>query len=479
MRTRLSSITPSASLSGIWALLLIAFVVAALYFGRSVLVPIALATLVTFLLSRLVTRLERWIGRIAAVLVTVIAMFTIFAAASWVIGRQVIDLADKLPDYQANIATKIRSLRLPAGGPLARFSSSVHALQNELVAPNTAPEADRSRGSPSTRTAPPVASPIPVKVIEGRSAIPQLLQETLGAILSPLGTAALVLLLVIFMLLKREDIRGRLIRLVGQGRISTTTRAMEDAGRRVSRYLSTQFLVNTCYGICVAVGLQFIGVPNAALWGMLAGVLRFVPYVGPWVGAVLPVVLAFAISTSWFTPLMTIALFVVLEVIISNFVEPWVYGANTGVSPFALIISAVFWTWLWGPIGLVLSTPMTVCLAVIGRHVPRLEFLGILLSEDQPLAPHEEFYHRLLSFSMDSAEDFANKYLETESLTALYDNVLVPAIAAVEIDAHRSSLTAEQRTSALQRIHEIIDDFSAREDADEQKTDGLTRIAPV
>jgi len=479
MRTRPSSLTPTAALSGIWGLLLIAFVVATLYFGRSIIVPIALATLITFLLSRLVTRLERWIGRIAAVLVTVIAMFTIFGAASWIIGRQVIDLADKLPDYQANIVTKIRSLRLPAAGPLARFSSSVHALQNELVAPSIAPETNRTRGNLPTRTASPLATPIPVKVIEGRNAIPQLMQETLSAILSPLGTAALVLLLVIFMLLKREDIRGRLIRLVGQGRISATTRAMEDAGRRVSRYLSTQFLVNTCYGICVALGLQFIGVPNAALWGLLAGVLRFIPYVGPWVGALLPVLLSFAISTSWFIPLMTIALFIVLEVIISNFVEPWVYGSNTGVSPLALIISAVFWTWLWGPVGLVLSTPMTVCLAVIGRHVPRLEFLGILLSEDQPLAPHEEFYHRLLSFSLDSAEEFANKYVDTESLTALYDNVLIPAIAAVEIDAHRGSLTPEQRTSALQRVHEIIDDFSQREDVHEQKSDDLFGIAPA
>jgi methylmalonyl-CoA mutase cobalamin-binding subunit len=316
-------------------------------------------------------------------------------------------------------------------------------------------------------------------VIEGRNAIPQLMQETLSAILSPLGTAALVLLLVIFMLLKREDIRGRLIRLVGQGRISTTTRAMEDAGRRVSRYLSTQFLVNTCYGICVALGLQLIGVPNAALWGLLAGVLRFIPYIGPWVGALLPVLLSFAISTSWFIPLMTIALFIVLEVIVSNFIEPWVYGANTGVSPLALIISAVFWTWLWGPVGLVLSTPMTVCLAVIGRHVPRLEFLGIVLSEDQPLAPHEEFYHRLLSFSLDAAEEFANKYADTESLPALYDNVLIPAIAAVEIDAHRGSLTPEQRTSALQRVHEIIDDCSSREDLVDEKDDDVARVAPA
>ena len=349
MRTRSSSLTPAVALSSIWGLLLLAFVVAALYFGRSVFVPIALATLITFLLSRLVSRLERWIGRIAAVLVTVIAMFTIFAGASWVIGRQVIDLADKLPDYQANIVAKIRSLKLPAGGPLARFSSSVHVLQSELAAPGPAPSTDRARGDSSTRTAPPVASPIPVKVIEGRSAIPQLMQETLSAILSPLGTAALVLLLVIFMLLKREDLRGRLIRLVGQGRISTTTRAMEDAGRRVSRYLSTQFLVNTCYGICVAIGLQFIGVPNAVLWGVLAGVLRFIPYVGPWVGALLPVLLSFAISSSWFTPLITIALFIVLEAIVSNFVEPWLYGANTGVSPIALIISAVFLDLALGP----------------------------------------------------------------------------------------------------------------------------------
>jgi predicted PurR-regulated permease PerM/methylmalonyl-CoA mutase cobalamin-binding subunit len=482
MRTRSSSLTPAVALSSIWGLLLLAFVVAALYFGRSVFVPIALATLITFLLSRLVTRLERWIGRIAAVLVTVIAMFTIFAGASWIIARQIIDLADKLPDYQANIVTKIRSLKLPAGGPLARLSSSVHVLQSELAAPGPAPSTDRARGDSSTRTAPPVASPIPVKVIEGRSAIPQLMQETLSAILSPLGTAALVLLLVIFMLLKREDLRGRLIRLVGQGRISTTTRAMEDAGRRVSRYLSTQFLVNTCYGVCVAVGLQFIGVPNAVLWGVLAGVLRFIPYVGPWVGALLPVLLSFAISSSWFTPLITIALFIVLEAIVSNFVEPWLYGAHTGVSPIALIISAVFWTWLWGPVGLVLSTPLTVCLAVIGRHVPRLEFLGTLLSEDQALAPHEEFYHRLLSFSMDSAEEFATKYVETESLTALYDKVLIPAIAAVEIDAHSGSLTAEQRTSALQRIHEIIDDFSGWEashgDKDEQKNGDLIGVAP-
>ena len=459
MRTRPSPPSPAVALNGIWALLLLAFVVAALYFGRAVFVPIALATLITFLLSRLVTRLERALGRIAAVLVTVVAMFTMVAGASWVIGRQVIDLADKLPDYQANVIGKIRSLRLPAAGPLARFSSSVHSVQNELIAPSPPSRREAAPADLSPKSPPAVGTPVPVKIIEGRSAVPQLVQESVSAVLSPLGTAALVLLLVIFMLLKREDLRGRVIRLVGHGRISTTTRAMEDAGYRVSRYLSMQFLVNTCYGICVASGLHFIGVPNAALWGLLAAVLRFVPYVGPWAGAFLPLVLSFAISTSWFTPLVTLTLFIVLELIASNFVEPWIYGANTGVSPIALIISAVFWTWLWGPVGLVLSTPLTVCLAVIGRHVPRLEFLSILLSEDQPLAPHEEFYHRLLSFSIDSAEDFAAKYADTKSLTALYDEVFVAALSAVELDLHNGSLTAEQRTSALQRIRELIDDF--------------------
>jgi predicted PurR-regulated permease PerM/GAF domain-containing protein len=470
MRPRPSPLSTAAALTGIWALLLLVTVVGALYFGRAIFVPVALAILITFLLSPLVTHLERLIGRIAAVLVTVAVLFSIFATASWVIGRQVIDLADKLPDYQANIVSKIRTLRVPAAGPLARLSTSIRELQNELIAPSPSPRTEGGAVKAAPRTPSPVSSPIPVKIIEGRNTIPQLLQESLTAILSPLGTAALVLLLVIFMLLKREDLRGRLIRLIGQGRISAATRAMEDAGDRVSRYLSTQFLVNACYGVCVAAGLYFIHVPNAALWGVLAGVLRFIPYVGPWVGAFFPVVLSFAISSSWLTPLVTIALFVVLEATVSNLIEPWVYGANTGVSPIALIVSAVFWTWLWGPIGLVLSTPLTVCLAVIGRHVPRFEFLSILLSEDEPLAAHEEFYHRLLSFPVERGEEFASKYADTESLTALYDNVLLPAISAVEVDAHNGSLTAEQRTSALQRIHDIIDDL-----ADLQGSNARTR----
>src|SRR5207302_4590822 len=268
---------------------------------------------------------ERWIGRIPAVLLVVILLFSLAGGASWMVGRQVIDLAQKLPDYQANITRKVHSIRLPVIGVLSRFSSSVDALQNELVSPSQTPSPTEPAPESLPKPSPPSAKPVPVKVIEGRNAIPQLLQETISAVLSPLGTAALVLLLVIFMLLKREDLRGRMIRLIGQGRISATTRAMDDAGARVSRYLSMQFVVNTCYGTLIAVGLHWIGIPNAALWGLLAGVLRFVPYVGPWAGALLPVLLSFAISTSWITPVLTIALFVVLEVTLSNFIDPWLY----------------------------------------------------------------------------------------------------------------------------------------------------------
>jgi len=476
MRTRTLPPNSAAALHGIWAILLLAFVVAALYFGRTVFIPIALAALITFLLSRLVSRLEKWIGRVTSVLLCVVVAFTIVGAVSWIVGQQVVDLAGNLPRYQENITRKVHSLRLPAAGTLARLASSVDALQKEVI--NATPTPSPKEQTTDMSSAKTGASPIPVKIIEGRNAIPQLVQENIAAVFSPIGRAALVFLLVIFMLLKREDLRGRMIRLIGQGRISATTRAMEDAASRVSRYLSMQFLVNTCYGICVAIGLYFIGVPNAVLWGLLAGVLRFIPYVGAWAGAALPLVLSFAISDNWISPVLTIALFILLEVTISNFVEPWLYGASTGVSPIALIISAVFWTWLWGPIGLVLSTPLTVCLAVMGRHAPRLEFLSVLLSEDQPLAPHEEFYFRLLALRGEGAEEFAENFVETRSLQALYEDVLLPATRVVEMDAGNGAITADQRTAALQRIHEIVENVSEATPAkQEEPTSGIPPVA--
>ncbi len=458
--------TAAGALVGIWAILLVSFVIAVLSVGKEILIPIALAALITFLLAPVVGWLERWIGRIAAVLLVVLMLFSVAAGAGWMLTRQVIDLAAKLPDYQANISAKMHTLRMPSGGTYSRFTKSIEQLQKELSAPSSTPAGGASvRTSPNdlARTANKVAPPpVAVQVIDSESRIARVAETTLSGLLSPLGTAGLVLLLVIFMLLKREDLRGRLIRLIGQGRISVTTRAMDDAGQRVARYLTMQLLVNVVYGTCVAVGLYFIGVPNAALWGVLSAMLRFIPYIGPWIGAALPLVLSLAVSTSWLGPLLTLGMFLTLELINANVVEPWLYGSSTGVSSIALIIAAVFWTWLWGPLGLILSTPLTVCLAVMGRHVPKLEFLSVLLSEERALTADEECYHRLLAGGLDEASDLAENYLRENSLTALYDAVLIPVVTAAETDAQRDALQPEERTAVLQNVQDVIEDFGTR-----------------
>ncbi|MDQ6861158.1 MAG: AI-2E family transporter [Verrucomicrobiota bacterium] len=450
----------SSALNGIFSVLLTAFVITVLYFGREILVPLALAVMLTFLLSPLVSRIERFIGRIAAVLIVVAMLFGLIGGAGYLLTHQMIDLAAKLPNYQANIETKLRSVRLPSGGVLGRLTNSVDELQKQLPTAaeptagttDTTP-ADRSRIARATPT------PMPVRVVESQSKFPGILQSVAAGVLGPLGTAGLVLLLVIFMLFKREDLRGRLIRLVGQGRISATTRAIDDAGKRVARYLAMQCLVNVGFGFCIATGLYFIGLPNAVLWGAFAAIMRFIPYVGAWIAAAVPLCLSFAASTSWLAPILVLALFLGLELTNANVLEPWLYGASTGVSSIALIVAAVFWTWIWGPVGLLLSTPLTVCLAVMGRHVPKLQFLSVLLSEEQALAPHEEIYYRLLRQGLAEGSTMAETYVRTHSLTALYDNVLIPTVTLAETDAQREELDDTERAAMHQHIHDIVEDL--------------------
>lgn len=453
----------TAALVGIWTVLLTAFVITVLYVGRELLIPLALAVMLTFLLSPLVARLERWIGRIAAVLIVVAMLFGIIGGTGWLLTRQLIDLAAKLPDYQANIDNKLRAVRLPTGGAFGRFTHSVDELQKQLPS-STEPPLGSTEPTPRTagRPGPPNdLKPMPVRIVESQSRLPQLLQTAATGLLGPLGTAGLVLLLVIFMLFKREDLRGRMIRLIGQGRISATTRAMDDAGKRVARYLSMQLLVNLMFGVSITVGLYFIGVPNAPLWGAFAALMRFIPYLGAWIAAAVPLLISFAVSTSWISPILVLALFVVLELINANALEPWLYGASTGVSSLALIIAAVFWTWMWGPVGLLLSTPLTVCLAVMGRHVPKLQFLSVLLSEEEALQPHEECYYRLLRLGLAEGSDFAEDYQKASSLTALYDSVLIPVITLAETDAQRDQLDGEQRAHIQQHIHDIVEDLGS------------------
>ncbi len=466
MQTPIGKTAAADALVGLWAVALTSFVIATLYFARDFLIPLALAALLTFLLSPLVARIERWLGRIAAVLLIGTMVFAATGAAGWVLTRQLVDLATRLPDYKENIQTKLRSIKFPTGGVFTKFSETVEELKRDLPGREAStqtvvPAAEK----PKTAVSPPSAAPAaaPVQVVETSKVNPMVLvQYLIAPLLGPLGKAALVVLLVIFMLLRREDLRRRLIRLIGKGRISASTHAMDDAGARVFRYLFMQLVVNVSYGIPVAIGLYFIGVPNAVLWGACATVLRFIPYIGPWIAAAIPVALSLAVSPSWMMPLLTIGLFVLLELLSNNVMEPWLYGSSTGVTPIALIVAAVFWTWLWGPVGLILSTPLTVCLVVMGRYVPRLSFLSVLLSDEEALTPAEDCYHRLLTVGEQDELEFVEAYLKTNSLTALYDSVFIPVIIATETDHRLELLDDEQRLLIEQSLRDIIEDLGTR-----------------
>jgi len=448
------------SLSTISNVLLTAFIISSLYFGRELLVPLALAALLTFMLAPLVSRFQRWMGRVGAVLFVVAIMFGLTLGAGWVITRQAMDMAVTLPNYKENIRTKLRSVRIPDNGPFSRISNTLEELKKDLPG-GLDGESPLVAGS-ANKSGPP---PQPVEIVNGPDKRLEFVQLVIAPVLGPLGTGALVLLLLVFMLLEREDLRNRMIRLIGQGRISATSRAMDDAGSRVSKYLQMQLIVNASYGIAVAVGLYFIGVPNALLWGALATVLRFIPYVGPWIAAAFPIVLSLAISDGWMAPLLTISLYIVIELMSNNVMEPWLYGSSTGVTPIALIVAALFWTWLWGPVGLVLATPLTVCLVVMGRHIPRLAFLSIALSDDESLTPAEDCYHRLHRVGEHEEMELVDTYLKSNPLGDLFDSVLVPVIIAAESD-HRSGLLETEQLEFVERgMLGILEDLELRQES--------------
>ena len=465
---RPKSKTASAqALVGLWAIALTAFVIATLYFARELLIPLAVSALLTFLISPFVGRLERWLGRIAAVLLAVVLLFAAVGAAGWMVSRQLVDLAAKLPEYKGNIAAKLHTFQPQRGSTFSKVFQTVDELKKELPGGTpSGPTITQESGKPETAVASPPHPPVPatpVKVVETSKANPFALVRTMiTPLIGPLGTAFLVLILLIFMLFEREDLRSRLIRLIGQDRISATTQAMEDAADRVSRYLQMQLLVNVIYGVCIAVALYFIGVPNALLWGAFGTVLRFVPYVGPWIAALFPTLLALAVSPGWIKPVLTVALLTAIELILSNVLEPLLYGKHTGISSIALILAAVFWTWLWGPLGLVLATPLTVCMVVMGRHVPRLAFLNVLLSDEEALTPAEDCYHRLLTVGEQDEIELAEAYLKENSLTAFYDAVLIPAMSTAETDARLGALEDEQLDHLRQSVRDMIEDLGTR-----------------
>ncbi|WP_042777039.1 AI-2E family transporter [Sinorhizobium fredii] len=440
--------------------------VAVLYFASEVFLPLAIAILLTFALAPVVSRLRRaGLPRSIAVIGTVATAFLFLSAFSIILAVQVSEVAQNLPTYQYNIIEKIRVLK-EAGSEsqiVERLSRVVERISTEI-----------SRPKPETPVSPapePEQKPLLVEIFSPDRPL-QTLRNIIEPLLGPLATTGLVIVVVIFMLFEREELRDRFIRLVGYGDLHRTTEALQDAAARVGRYLLMQLVVNITYGIPLAIGLWLLGIPNAVLWGMLAIVLRFVPYIGPVIAAVLPLFLAFAAAPGWSLLVWTAALFIALELLSNNVVEPWLYGSRTGLSPLAIIVSAIFWAWLWGPIGLVLSTPLTVCLVVLGRHVPQFEFLEILLGNEPVLDPKERLYQRLLAGDPDEATDNAEEMLEEKYLVEFYDTVAIPALLLAQHDRIRGALTDPQVAQIAQSARTLVanlEEIAAEEEEEDEE----------
>lgn len=439
---------------GIYRLLVIFFILLTIYFAQTIVIPLTIAALLTFLFSPLVTGLEKWIGRVASILLVVIVAFLMMGFFGYVFAKQLVLFGSDFQNYYEIIQTKFHAFQFPEGGFLKSLKNDITDLLGNTKAVETA-----------TQT-----PPVEIKLIDLSSHFTKVVETLFGSFFNIVWMAGIILLLVIFMLLNREDIRGRVIKLIGQSRISSTTSAMNDASERVFRYLFRLFIVNLGFGIFVSIGLYLIGVPNAVLWGCFAAILRFIPYLGPWIAAILPIALSFIITSTWSIPLLTISFFIILEIITANFIEPFYYGIGTGVSSFALIVAAIFWTWLWGPIGLLLSTPLTVCLVVIGQHATNMNFLRVLLSQEQALTPSEECYHRLLSFNPSESMDVIESYLQKNSVISLYDSVLIPIITQTERDFHQELIDGEKKEEVYQSIREIIQFISMSEQKEMSST---------
>jgi predicted PurR-regulated permease PerM len=444
--------------------LLLAAVIATLYFGRAILIPFALALTLNFLLAPAVIYLHRFrIRRVPAVIIVMVVVGSLVAGLGWVVLRQLIYVADDLPNYRENLRYKMDAIRAPSVGSFGRAVRGVREVGQDFYSaqesPATAntPGTGRQPGSPASKasTPPPDTAPMPVVVIKPPGGVPDLL-NWLAPIAKPLGETVFVLVLTIYMLIKREDLHNRVLLLAGMGRLNLVNQAIDDAVKRISRYLTLNLAVNTGYGLCFGLGLFMIGIPNATLWGVIAGTLRFVPYIGASIGVLLPFVFALAVFQPWAPALVVLALFALLEFSISNFLEPWLYGSHTGISTLALLIMAVFWTILWGWPGLVLSTPLTVCLIVMGLHLPQMSFLHVLLGDNAVLAPEAKFYERLLAMDQAEARLIAESFIAGHPLAEFYDTVLLPALSLAERDRHKGALDEVRANFVFQCANELI-----------------------
>jgi predicted PurR-regulated permease PerM len=442
--------------------LLLVAVVAALYLAREVLMPITLAVMLSFVLAPLVGLLRRTrLPRTICVLLAVIFALGVILGVGGVIGAQVADLVQSLPRYASTLENKVDKVRGDTLGRLDHFITSIgHTDASAGDKPAAAQQADQA----SSAAAGP--KPVPV-VVEQASMTPmQLASRFLSPALSPFATLGIVLVVAIFILLQQEDLRDRMIRLFGAGDLHRTTLAIDDGSGRLSRYYLTQLCVNVGFGITIGTGLYFIGVPSPILWGVLSGVLRFVPYVGSIISALFPIALSAAVEPGWAMAIKVLVLYLVVEPVVGYGIEPQLYGHSTGLSPVAVVISAIFWSWIWGPIGLLLSMPLTLCLVVLGRHVKRLEFLDVLLGDRPALTPVESFYQRILAGDADEARDHAEAQLKDSSLTDYYDNVAVSGLQLAIADAERGIINRDQLARIQDDIRDVVRELGDHDDGE-------------
>jgi predicted PurR-regulated permease PerM len=430
-----------------------------LYFARDVLVPITLAVILSLLISPLVRVLRRFgAGPISSVLIAVLALAVSFASVAAVIGIQVARMAESLPQYEATIHDKLNSLNEMTVDRLNALSGQAGRILGERVEQRTAAAATRGLQSrnPARAAASLPAVPIPVEMHEPPLNPLQVTEKVLASVWVPLETAGIVLVVLVFVLLEHEAVRDRFIRIAGGTDLRATTLALNDAGERLSRFFVSQFAVNFGVGVAIWIGLSIIGLPHALLWAALAAVLRFVPYVGVWIAALFCAVLAAAVDPGWSLAISTLGLFLIVELVAGQLVEPHLYGHTTGLSPLSVVIAAIFWSWLWGPIGLIVSTPLTLCLVVAGRHIKALSLLDILLSDNQALTMPQRFYQRALSADSDEIIRSARTFLKRKSFAVYCDLVLMPALHLARIDLERGAIADEQQLKVRNTIVAVI-----------------------
>jgi len=448
------------SLSGLLSLAIAVVVVAALYLARDLFVPFTLAVLLSFVLAPFV-RILRWarLPHQPAAVIAVLLALAVILAVGGVIGTQIASLAEDLPRYETTIRQKVDTVRSVTIGRITGFLEHIDEVRTG------GSDGARARTQQSPRaSAPPAAGNggTPASV----AATPlTFLEKFLSPVLSPIATLGIVFVIVLFILLQQDDLRDRFIRLAGARDLHRTTVALSEAVSRLSTYFLMQLALNSAFGVVIAIGLYFIGVPSPVLWGAVAGLFRFIPYVGAWIAAALPLIVAAAVDPGWSMFAWTLALFVATEPIMGQLIEPLVYGHSTGLTPVSVVIATIFWTWLWGPIGLILATPLTLCLVVLGRHVDRLEFLDVLLGDRPALSPAESFYQRMLAGDPDEVQDQAELLLRTRALSAYYDDIALRGLKLAADDALRGLVNTPKLLHIRDSVQELIDELDEYDDA--------------